>query len=57
MAPKKEPEPEPEPAEEPQEPQEGSGAFVFGDGSKYGARQCQTAIRSDKFPTAAFAYF
>ena len=35
MAPKA-PEPEPEPEEEPAPPEEGSGAFVFPDGSKYG---------------------
>ena len=37
MAPKKpEPEPEPEEAEEAAEPETGSSAFVFADGSKYG---------------------
>ena len=35
MAPKA-PDPEPEPEEEPAPPEEGSGAFVFPDGSKYG---------------------
>ena len=42
MAPKA-PEPEPEPEEEPAPPEEGSGAFVFPDGSKYGET---TVVRS-----------
>ena len=44
----KEPEPEPEPeADLPAEPEEGSGAFLFPDGSKYGVYHVSQAFGHD----------
>ena len=57
MAPKAPPPEEPAEEEEPAPPEEGSGAFVFSDGSKYGARHAFVSRVSDSSFSPAHAYW